>query len=107
MDEHKKELLKSLPKIDEMMLLLEKRESIAGMPRELVKEACRSSWKRSATGSWIRGEGGVPVRRGSAPRPDLGRSRERAGSCACRRRKHRRSRRSRSSTASAGIVSGG
>ncbi len=42
MDEHKKELLKSLPKIDEMMLLLEKREGIAGMPRELVKEACRS-----------------------------------------------------------------
>ena len=42
MDEHKRELLKSLPKIDEMMLLLEKRESIAGIPRELVKEACRS-----------------------------------------------------------------
>ena len=42
MDEHKRELLKSLPKIDEMMLLLEKRESIVGIPRELVKEACRS-----------------------------------------------------------------
>ncbi|MBM4314173.1 MAG: L-seryl-tRNA(Sec) selenium transferase [Deltaproteobacteria bacterium] len=42
MDEHKKGLLKSLPKIDEMMLLLEMRESIAGFPRELVKEACRS-----------------------------------------------------------------
>ncbi len=42
MDEHKKELLKSLPKIDEMMLLLEKSERIAGFPRELVKEACRS-----------------------------------------------------------------
>jgi len=42
MDEHQKELLKGLPKIDEMMLLLEKREDIAAMPRELVKEACRS-----------------------------------------------------------------
>ncbi|MDP1992390.1 MAG: L-seryl-tRNA(Sec) selenium transferase [Syntrophales bacterium] len=42
MDEHKKELLKGLQKIDEMMLLLEKREGIAGMPREMVKEACRS-----------------------------------------------------------------
>jgi L-seryl-tRNA(Ser) seleniumtransferase len=42
MDEHKKELLMGLPKIDEIMFLLEKRESIAGMPRELVKEACRS-----------------------------------------------------------------
>ncbi|HUV06254.1 MAG TPA: L-seryl-tRNA(Sec) selenium transferase [Spirochaetia bacterium] len=42
MDEHKKELLKGLPKIDEMMLLLEKGEGIAGISRELVKEACRS-----------------------------------------------------------------
>ena len=42
MDEQRRELLKSLPKIDEMMLLLEKRESSAGIPRELVKEACRS-----------------------------------------------------------------
>jgi L-seryl-tRNA(Ser) seleniumtransferase len=42
MDEHKSELLKSLPKIDEMMLLLEKRAGIAGIPRELVKQACRS-----------------------------------------------------------------
>ncbi len=42
MDEHQRELLKGLPKIDEMMLLLEKREEIAGFPRELVKETCRS-----------------------------------------------------------------
>ena len=42
MNEHKKELLKSLPKIDEMMLLLERGERLAGVPRELVKEACRS-----------------------------------------------------------------
>ena len=42
MDDHKKELLRNLPKIDEMMLLLEKDERLAGVPRELVKEACRS-----------------------------------------------------------------
>jgi len=41
MDEHKKELLRNLPKIDEMMLLLEKGERFAGVPRELVKKACR------------------------------------------------------------------
>ena len=54
MDEHKKELLKNLPKIDEMMLLLGKGRG----------------HRRDAAGA---GEGGVPVRRGSAPRPDLGR----------------------------------
>ena len=42
MDERRKELLRNLPKIDEMMLLLEKGERLAGVPRELVKEACRS-----------------------------------------------------------------
>ncbi|MHB8910186.1 MAG: L-seryl-tRNA(Sec) selenium transferase [Syntrophales bacterium] len=42
MDDRKKELLRNLPKIDEMMLLLEKGEQFAGVPRELVKEACRS-----------------------------------------------------------------
>ena len=42
MDNHKQELLRNLPKIDEMMLLLEKDERFAGVPRELVKEACRS-----------------------------------------------------------------
>jgi hypothetical protein len=42
MDEHQKELLKNLPKIDEMMLRIEKRGNLAGFPREIVKEACRS-----------------------------------------------------------------
>ena len=42
MDEHQKELLRNLPKIDEMMLRIEKIESLAGFPREIVKEACRS-----------------------------------------------------------------
>ena len=42
MDEHQKELLKNLPKIDEMMLRIEKMESLAGFPREIVKEACRT-----------------------------------------------------------------
>ncbi len=41
MDEQKKELLRGLPKIDEMLLLLEKEEGVAAMPREIVKEACR------------------------------------------------------------------
>ena len=42
MDDHQKELLKNLPKIDEMMLRIEKRENLAGFPREIVKEACRT-----------------------------------------------------------------
>lgn len=42
MDEHKKELLRNLPKIDEMMLRLERAKRFAGVPREIVKEACRS-----------------------------------------------------------------
>jgi L-seryl-tRNA(Ser) seleniumtransferase len=42
MDDHRKELLQNLPKIDEMMLLLEKDERLVGIPRELVKEASRS-----------------------------------------------------------------
>jgi L-seryl-tRNA(Ser) seleniumtransferase len=42
MDEKQKELLRHLPKIDEMMLRIEKREGLAGFPREIVKEACRS-----------------------------------------------------------------
>lgn len=41
MDDHRKELLKNLPKIDEMMLRIEKRQGIAGFPREIVKESCR------------------------------------------------------------------
>ncbi|MDD5100618.1 MAG: L-seryl-tRNA(Sec) selenium transferase [Syntrophales bacterium] len=41
MDEHQKDLLKNLPKIDEMMLWIEKRQGIAGFPREIVKESCR------------------------------------------------------------------
>ena len=40
MDEHRKELLKGLPKIDEMMLLLEKRELKAGG----ASPGCRGSW---------------------------------------------------------------
>ncbi|MBN2437845.1 MAG: L-seryl-tRNA(Sec) selenium transferase [Deltaproteobacteria bacterium] len=46
MDEHQKELLKHLPKIDEMILRIEKRENLAGFPREIVKEACRSVVER-------------------------------------------------------------
>jgi L-seryl-tRNA(Ser) seleniumtransferase len=42
MDDHQKELLRNLPKIDELLLLLEKGDRFAGVPREIVREACRS-----------------------------------------------------------------
>ncbi|MCE5265494.1 MAG: L-seryl-tRNA(Sec) selenium transferase [Deltaproteobacteria bacterium] len=41
-DERRKELLKNLPKIDEMMLRIDRVEDLAGFPREIVKEACRT-----------------------------------------------------------------
>lgn len=42
MDEHKNALLRGLPKIDEVMLSLEKREDFLKTPRNIVKSACRS-----------------------------------------------------------------
>ena len=69
MDEHQKELLKNLPKIDEMMLRIEKRESLAGFPREIVKEACRSVVEEI--------------------RARILADREKEGSSACRRRSRR------------------
>ncbi|MEI8172936.1 MAG: L-seryl-tRNA(Sec) selenium transferase [Deltaproteobacteria bacterium] len=42
MDGHKKELLKSLPKIDEVMLIIEKSGAFAETPRSIVKSVCRS-----------------------------------------------------------------
>ena len=42
MNDHRKELLKSLPKIDEVMLILEKKGAFAKAPRHIVKSACRS-----------------------------------------------------------------
>ena len=50
MDERRKELLKNLPKIDEMMLRIEKMEGLAGFPREIVKEACRTVVERLRAG---------------------------------------------------------
>ncbi|OGP68016.1 MAG: L-seryl-tRNA(Sec) selenium transferase [Deltaproteobacteria bacterium RBG_16_44_11] len=41
MDEKRKALLKTLPKIDEVILLLEKKDIYSLAPRELVKETCR------------------------------------------------------------------
>ena len=41
MDEKKKAMLKKLPKIDEVILLLEKKDIYALAPREIVKETCR------------------------------------------------------------------
>ena len=42
MDNRRKALLSGLPKIDELMILLEKRGIYARAPREIVKAACRS-----------------------------------------------------------------
>ena len=42
MEERQTELLKNLPKIDEMMLRMDKRPELAGVPREIVKGACRA-----------------------------------------------------------------
>src|SRR4030042_1376628 len=41
MDEKRKALLKELPKIDEVIMLLEGRDIYSLAPRELVKETCR------------------------------------------------------------------
>lgn len=41
MDEQRKEMLKNLPKIDEIILLLEKQNIYDLAPREIVKETCR------------------------------------------------------------------
>jgi L-seryl-tRNA(Ser) seleniumtransferase len=42
MDELNKEMLKKLPKIDEVILLLEKQDIYSLAPRDIVKETCRS-----------------------------------------------------------------
>jgi L-seryl-tRNA(Ser) seleniumtransferase len=42
MDERKQELLRGLPKIDDLLLRLDKDEAAAGYPREMLREACRS-----------------------------------------------------------------
>jgi L-seryl-tRNA(Ser) seleniumtransferase len=41
MDEQRKEMLKKLPKIDEVLLVLEKQKIYDLAPREIVKETCR------------------------------------------------------------------
>lgn len=41
MDEQRKELLKKLPKIDEVLLILEKQNIYDLVPRDIVKETCR------------------------------------------------------------------
>ena len=42
MNELKKEMLKQLPKIDEVLLLLEKQDIYDLAPRDIVKETCRT-----------------------------------------------------------------
>ena len=41
MDDKRKDLLRHLPKIDEVILLLEKQDIYAKASREIVREACR------------------------------------------------------------------
>ena len=43
MEERRKELLRNLPKIDEILLILQRKEEIAGFAREIVRAACRAS----------------------------------------------------------------
>jgi L-seryl-tRNA(Ser) seleniumtransferase len=43
MDENRKALLKNLPKIDEIMHLLEKKGAFARVPKDIVKALCRST----------------------------------------------------------------
>ncbi|MHB8090171.1 MAG: L-seryl-tRNA(Sec) selenium transferase [Syntrophales bacterium] len=42
MDERTQELLRNLPKIDDLLLRVEKQEEAAGFSRELLKDACRT-----------------------------------------------------------------
>ena len=42
LDDHRMTLLRGLPKIDEIMLSLEKKEAFAGTPKYVVKSICRS-----------------------------------------------------------------
>jgi L-seryl-tRNA(Ser) seleniumtransferase len=46
MDEDRKALLKNLPKIDEIILLLEKKDIYSLAPREIVKETCQKVVQR-------------------------------------------------------------
>ena len=42
MDDHRKELLKHLPKIDEILMILKKQGFFAGAAKEIIKETCRA-----------------------------------------------------------------
>lgn len=42
MDDHRRELLKSLPKIDEMMLILEQKGAFSKASKDVLKSACRA-----------------------------------------------------------------
>lgn len=60
MDDRKREWLKQLPKIDELLLDLEKKGFLDRAPRPLVKETCRSTvenWRRKIM-AWKEGERG-------------------------------------------------
>ena len=60
MDDRKREWLKQLPKIDELLLDLEKKGLLDRAPRPLVKETCRSTvenWRQKIM-AWKEGERG-------------------------------------------------
>ena len=62
MDDRKREWLKQLPKIDELLLHLEKKGLLERAPRTMVKETCRSTvetWRRKIM-AWKDGEKGFP-----------------------------------------------
>ncbi len=62
MDDRKREWLKQLPKIDELLLDLEKKGLLDRAPRPLVRETCRSTverWRQKIM-SWKEGERGFP-----------------------------------------------
>ncbi len=62
MDDRKREWLKQLPKIDELLLDLEKKGFLDRAPRPLVKETCRSTvenWRQKIM-AWKEGERGFP-----------------------------------------------
>jgi L-seryl-tRNA(Ser) seleniumtransferase len=42
MDEQKQDLLRNLPRIDELLLRIEARQDLAGFPREMLRDVCRS-----------------------------------------------------------------
>jgi len=58
MNERTQELLRNLPKIDDLLLRVEKREGVAGFAREILRDVCRSVVEELRE-QIIRGEGAL------------------------------------------------